>query len=97
MKKARGYYLNDQNLERKFEEEKAWFKTRVKKSKIWSECVVLPIQNESKCAVILGGRFYCTHTFYFNGQELEGRMMVKVREMEDPVDPLDLRYSKLFP
>jgi hypothetical protein len=93
-KKAHEFYLDDGNLQRKFKEEKVWFKTRVKNpAGSWSECLVLPIQNKSKCAVMIRD-VHGTHTFHYNGQELVGRMMIKVRQMNELVDPFDFRYSK---
>jgi hypothetical protein len=93
-KKAREFYLDNDYLQRKFKEKKVWFKTRVKNpAGSWSECLVLPIENKSKCAVMMRD-VYETHKFHYKGKELVGRMMIKVRQIDELVDPFDFRYSK---
>jgi hypothetical protein len=96
-KKAHNYFLDEHYLRRKFEQDKSWLKTRVKNPDgLWSECLVIPLPDGGgKCGVMLQERFE-THTFDFQGQASEGRMMVKVQQKDELIDPFDFRYSKLF-
>ena len=93
--KAHSYFLDEHYLRSKFDADKSWLKTRVKNPDgLWSECLVLPLQDGGgRCGVMLQERFE-THTFDFQGQALEGRMVVKVQQKDEFVDPFDFRYSK---
>lgn len=95
--RAHSYFLDENYLRSKFEQYKSWLKTRVKNPDgLWSECLVLPLQDGGgRCGVMLQECFE-THTFDFQGQASEGRMMVKVQQKDDLFDPFDFRYSKLF-
>jgi len=95
--RAHSFFLDEHYLRKRFDDDKAWLKTRVKNpAGLWSECLVLPLQDGGgRCGVMLQERFE-THTFEFQGQAAEGRMMVKVQQKADLIDPFDFRYSKLL-
>jgi len=93
---ARSFFLSSITLSGLFGDRHVWYSTRVKNANNegWSDCLVLHHENGDKCGVMLPKIIqHSTHTFMYQRQQQEGRMMVKVKESSQLIDPFDFRYN----
>jgi hypothetical protein len=94
---SRSFFLNNVTLSKLFNDRHVWYSTRVKNqnNQGWSDCLVLPYGRGDECGVILPRTVHpYTHLFVYQNEQKEGRMMVKVKERKDLIDPFCFRYSK---
>ena len=90
--------MNNTTLARLISDRRVWCSAKVKNwdEKGWSDCLVIPYGNGTECGIMLRKEVYePTHTFSYQGSEMEGRMMVKVKE-GNLIDPFSFRYSKFL-
>ena len=68
----------------------------MKKEEPFYECLVFPApHNQDTLGLILPSDVgFATHRIEVNGSETNARIMVKVRESTEPVDPFEFSYGK---